>query len=121
MGIKGGFKREVPTGLWIRDRLLEEEAHIHDLYRRHKLELLKKGYKPGTYQNFLNYFNVLKKLGLIEEVGRAPAVKILKNGSEKEYSHLHERIYYRITKGKENDPAWQNPWKYNNIVVTTLK
>jgi len=100
--IKGGFKREISTGLWIRDRLLEREAHIHDLYRKHKLELLKKGYKPGTYQNFLNFFNTLKRLGLVEEVRREPAMM----------EQLHERIYYRIVKGKEKEDAWRNPFYY---------
>lgn len=105
---KGGFKRKIKTGIWIRDALIKKgEAHIHELYIEHKRDLrsINKDYKTGEYQNFRTYFYVLRKLGLVEETRKeAPPQKANK-------PWLHDRTYYRVVKGREEDPAWQNPFK----------
>lgn len=89
-----------PTGLFIRDYLKEHgEGYSYEIWSQ--LKFIRMGIKVGTYDSFRFYIYCLKKLGLIEEVRREPS-KIPK---------LHERIYYRIVKGKENNHCWLHPQK----------
>lgn len=106
----GGFKRSKTTGEFIRDKLSEEEDYTFNIYKKFKKEMSKR-YKPGSYQNFQHFFWALRKLEIIEATKHSMATKKLKDGSLLEYPQLKSRTYYRIVEGREDDPAWRNPWK----------
>jgi len=58
-----------------------------------------KRYVPPTYQSIRHMFIYLRRLGLVEDAGTAPAAK----------SSGMMRHYYRVAKGREADPRWRNP------------
>jgi len=91
----------VPTGVFIRDYLLEhKEAYCQEIWRALKKERQKFGLKVCTYHSFYNnYIRILKKLGLITEVRRETGTR----------PELKQRVYYKITPGRENDPRWVAP------------
>jgi hypothetical protein len=58
-----------------------------------------KHYEPPNYQSMRNLFSAALKLGLIQDAGRGPA----------DNPYGFQRHYYRVTPGRERDPAWRNP------------
>lgn len=64
-----------------------------------------------TYNSFLHYIYVLKRLGLIEETGEhEPAAG--KGGSNTgDWHDTHQTTILRIVGSGSNDPAWQNIWQ----------
>jgi hypothetical protein len=89
-----------PTGLFIRDYLLEHgEAYPQEIWRALKEKRKRLGVAYGSVRSFhLNYIYVLKKLGLIEPVRH-----------EKVNPKWFARTYYRIVPGMENSPLWSAP------------
>jgi hypothetical protein len=101
-----------PTGLFIRDYLKKKGvAHVYEIWdelRKARLAggVVDKEGKPRvcTYDNFMrNYIYVLKRLGLIELVGKSPSLK----AGRKLPRHL-----YRIVPGKENAKEWAAPQRF---------
>ncbi len=101
-----------PTGLFIRDYLREKGVacayEVWSALRKARLEagMVDKEGRPRvcTYGNFMrNYIYVLKKLGLIELVGKEPS----KKAGRKLPRHL-----FRIVPGKENAKEWTAPQKF---------
>lgn len=90
----------VPTGLFIRDYLLAHgEAYAQEIWRALKEKRREMGLKVCSYNTFwVNYIRNLKALGLITEVRRGKAPPGLKR-----------KVYFMITPGREDDPAWLNP------------
>jgi len=87
-------------GLLIRNILLEKkEAYVYEVLKECKKRLNKFN---GSYGTFRRYFYILRKLGLIEKVReeRVP---------EENIPFEAIRIYYRIAKGMEASPAWNDP------------
>jgi len=98
-----------PTGLFIRDYLKEHKvAYVYEMWNALREARLAAGLVDAegrtrvcTYDNFMrNYIYLLKKLGLIELVRKAPSKRA---GAEL------PRYYYRIVPGRENDPRWAHP------------
>jgi len=91
-----------PTGLFIRDYLLEHgEAYAQEIWRALKKARATAGLHCCSYSSFrTNYIYVLKKLGLIEAVR-----------TERARKGWYRRVYYRIVQGRENDPRWIAPQK----------
>jgi len=93
-----------PTGLFIRDYLLERgEAYPYEIYQALKEKREELGIYVGSPLNFYKYIYILKSLGLIEETGRVEkSVKASKFWKK----------YYRIVPGKEAlTDEWRNPQK----------
>jgi DNA-binding PadR family transcriptional regulator len=98
--------RPTVLGIFIRDYLLARgEAYPYEVYRAYKEAAAAAGRRPRTsWQNVVNYFFWLSRLGLIEpsrtEPPSNPDLKIL-------------RRYYRLTrKGLATPPTaleWVNP------------
>jgi len=99
---KVGWKQPfvLPTGLFIRDYLLEHgEGYAQQIWRALKKGREDLGLHVGSYYSFWNnYFRNLRAMGMIVEVRKEPASK----------PGVKERIYYKITPGLENDPRWEN-------------
>lgn len=94
---KGGFKRGLGTGEFVRNDLRNGPSYIHKIWRAFRDWCEKRGYHHPTYDNFRSYFYHLKKHGLVE-VDR-----------EEESGWGADRIYYRLNPNKLDDPAWTNP------------
>lgn len=93
----------VPTGLFIREYLLEHGmAFGQEIWRALKEARLARGLGVCTYDSFRrNYIYVLKKLGLIEPV-KEQVVR----------GEWFPRRYYRIVPGKERlTKEWKAPQK----------
>ena len=93
----------MPTGLFVRDFLLERgEGYPYQIWRELRAKREELGLNSGSYQSFrINYVNVLKRLGLIEEARREASRR----------PKLQDRIYYRIVRGRERDERWVAPQK----------
>jgi len=100
-----------PTGLFIRDYLRKKGvAYVYEIWdalrkARFAAGIVDKEGKPRvcTYDNFMrNYIYVLKRLGLIELVGKEPSAKA---------GRRLPRHLYRIVLGKENAKEWFAPQK----------
>lgn len=90
------------TGEWIRSHLLKvREDYVYSVWKQYR-EHVKGRYKAPTYENFRRYVNLLKKLGLIIPI----RVVVMDNRPN------WSRTYYKVVAGKENNPAWRNPYKY---------
>ena len=90
-------------GLLIRDILLEKkESYVYEVLKEAKSRL---NTFKGSYDTFRRYFYILRKLGLIEKVKEEKV-------PEENIPFEAVRIYYRIAKGKETDPAWEDPIAY---------
>jgi hypothetical protein len=89
-----------PTGLFIRDYLVEQRAaYPQQMWRALKSVRAEREVICGTYQSFrVNYIYVLKKLGLIRPVRR-----------ERIHPKWFPRTYYSIVPGMEEDPRWVHP------------
>jgi len=98
-GVKRGWI--LPTGIFIRDYLLEhKEAYVQEIWRALKEARKKANIHYGSYQSFrVNYIYVLKKLGLIRPVRKEKA----------ENPKWFDRTYYEIVPGREMDPRWAHP------------
>jgi len=93
----------ISTGVWIRDHLLEVgEDYPAGMYRKFKRAKEEKGVSCGSYQSFRQYIWWLEKLGFIKFVRREPSKNPI----------LEDRRYYRVVKGREDDPGWRNPRRY---------
>ncbi|MDI6884800.1 MAG: hypothetical protein QMD22_00330 [archaeon] len=93
--------RTAPTGLFIRDYLLDHgEGYAMQIWRALKEKRGSK--KVCSYSSFVaNYIWILRQLGLIEKV-RTEAAR------NRAY---YDRVYYRITPGKEQSQEWNAPQK----------
>lgn len=93
-----------PTGLFIHDWLVANRSgHPQRIWRDLKTEREKNGQKVGTYESFIrNYIMILKKLGLIIAI-REESVHPGQPGI------WFPRKVYQITRGRENDSAWNAP------------
>ena len=94
---RGGFRRVLGTGEFVRNDLRNGPSYIHKIWCALKGWCEKKGYHPPTYDNFRSYFYHLKKRGLVEV------------DHEEESGWGANRIYYRLIPEKLNDPTWANP------------
>jgi hypothetical protein len=92
----------LPTGIFIRDYLMEhKQAYVQEIWRALKEERGEMKIMVGSYQSFrVNYIYVLKKLGLIRPVKRERVPR---------QPSWFARVYYSITPGREEDPAWRHP------------
>ena len=90
------------TATMIRDFLrISREEYPENMYRRIKESLEHQGYSSPTYKSIQNLFYVLRRLELIpfrrdEAIPHRP--------------HLKMRRYYDLVPGREDDPAWRNPF-----------
>lgn len=92
------FPKEIRTGIWIRNYLLEnKEDYVYRMYKKFKRDVRRKGYTPGSYDNFRRYIHFCKKLGLI----RMSRTEKMSKGFDRHY-------YVLVPKEIEN-PAWRNP------------
>ena len=93
--------KEITTGIFIRDYLLEhKEAYPMEIWRA--LKEARGSIKVCSYQSFQsNYIWVLKKLGLIQKTKSTLASN----------PKFYDRIYYRITPEKEKSRKWMHPQK----------
>lgn len=92
--------KKITTGIFIRDYLLEHgEGYPMQIWRA--LKEARGSLKTGSYKSFAsNYIWILKKLGLIERTLRTePASN----------PAFYDRVYYRITPGKEKSRKWAYP------------
>lgn len=96
---RGGFKRVLGTGEFVRDYLRNGPSYIHKIWRTHKNWCEKMGYTPPAYDSFRSYFWYLKKLNLVER------------DHEEKTNWGADRIYYRLNPKKLDDSAWVNPRK----------
>ena len=96
--------KEITTGVFIRDYLLEhKESYPMEIWRA--LKKARGSIKVCSYQSFVsNYIWVLKQLGLIEKVRTEPASNPV----------FFDRVYYCITPGKEKSQKWSHPQKSLN-------
>jgi len=96
----------VSTSLWIKEHLLEVGAdYTYNMWVQFKDYLERRGicppYPAPSYQSFARYIWIMKKIGLIEPVGKERS----KSGKP--------RVYYRIVPGKEKlEEPWANPQAY---------
>ncbi|MEM2618626.1 MAG: hypothetical protein QW356_03965 [Candidatus Hadarchaeales archaeon] len=96
----------VPTGLFVRDYLVEHgEASPYEMWRALKKARSELGLMVGSYESFrINYIRVLKKLKLIEPVRKEPA-----------YTRYGRRVWdktiYRLAPRAEKSPYWVAPQK----------
>jgi len=77
------------------------EAYPREIYRYLKAEISRMGYKPPSYNSVRKMIYVLEKMGLIRFVREEPVA---------EFPTAFERRYYEVTPGREEDPAWRNPY-----------
>ena len=93
----------IPTGLFIREYLLEHDmAYGQEIWRALKEARIARGLGVCTYDSFRrNYIFILKKLGLIELVTE-------KTSPRREW---FKRRYYRIVPGQEDAEEWKHPQK----------
>ena len=88
-----------PKGEWIRCYLMERgPASIYDMWKAYQRFASILGIRPGTYNNFKTYIWILKRLGLVRVVRRAP-------GSRGGF----RKAYYAIVPGMEFSPLWRRP------------
>ncbi|MEM2613237.1 MAG: hypothetical protein QXO15_03300 [Nitrososphaerota archaeon] len=90
-----------PTGLFIRDYLLEHKrAYPQEIWRALKKVRSEFGLHTCSYENFWrNYIYVLRKLGLIRPVG------VIRPSHPKWFP----RVLYEIVPGMEDHEAWAHP------------
>jgi hypothetical protein len=163
---RGGFKRRVRLGWFIRDYLASQDASATDIYSAYKkavrndpdssyLRLAKqrirrklakeKRTRPRervkvndqeildnlpayqtehpfrskksvcSYNSFMHYIWVLKKLGLVEDTGEM-SVAAGKSGSEStDWHEAHPSVSLRAVSGRLGDSAWDDLWAaYHN-------
>ena len=107
-GYKGG--RSVSRkGLWIRGHLLEVgKDYPYSMYKGWKrfIETAELKIRPGSYQNFINYLYVLRRLGLIIREGEGGGFK---------------RTYYRLNPEKVNSRIWLNPYNHYSRMIKAEK
>ena len=85
---------------FIRDYLASKgRASISEVWREYGAMLKARGYEPPQYQTFVKYFNILKRLGLVVVVGRAPSSN----------PNLVDRVIYSLAPGAERSPLWNEP------------
>ena len=95
--------RHKPIALLIRQVLLDEgEISPYDFWKR---------FSPDTsYNNVVNYFWILEKLGLIQKTRVEPVNS--KGASVLTHEGKVGKVYYSIVPGMEDHPAWFNPRRY---------
>jgi len=101
--------REIPkswttvgTAEMIRGLLISRrEAYPREIYHYLKAEITEMGYKPPSYNSVRKMIYVLEKMGLIRFVREEPVA---------EFPTAFKRRYYEVTPGREEDPAWRNPY-----------
>jgi len=99
--VTGG--RHVGTGLWIRDYLLKHKKdYIMSIWRAFCKFMAKKGYKKPSYTSFSNYIRLLRRVGLLENVGRRVASRLT----------AYHKVYVRIVPGTEESEIWKAPQQY---------
>ena len=94
------------TSIMVRDILKKKgKASPYEVWKEINRISKKFGYVPPTYLSIANLFWILRKLGLIEIVGKAPPRK---------KGYLTKTLF-RIVPGKEDAWEWENPRlaKYN--------
>jgi len=106
------------TSLWIRDYLISiypNDDYIWNMWKKYSNDLYEyrlktrpelEFFKPGTYQNFCNYFYWLRRIGLIEMTRTEPVEREWLTGK------FVDRHYYRIVIENKDHPGWINPRKY---------
>ena len=63
-----------------------------------------------SYNSFMHYIYVLKKLGLIEDTGQTQEAGGKAGSSPSEWHEAHPAVLIRIVSGTEYDTAWSNLW-----------
>jgi len=90
------------TGQLIRDFLSEvDEAYPKEIHAYLKTVVEAMGLQPPTYQSTRKFIYVLAKLDLI---------RVSRQESVVGYPTAFKRRYYTLTPGREEDPAWLNPY-----------
>jgi hypothetical protein len=74
------------------------QASVYDMWKAYQRFASILGVRPGTYTNFKTYVWILKQLGLVRVVRRAPGSR----------GGFH-KAYYAITPGMEFSPLWRRP------------
>ena len=117
----GGFRKPVRLGLWIRDQLADgRETHGYELFSDYAALMSsiplarKKGKrKIMSYNGFLHYLYLARRLGLIRNViddtGRVKEGPALDKGGNPA-PHLAPRRFIQAVPGRLGDPAWENLW-----------
>jgi hypothetical protein len=110
MKAKGWHPAIYPTGLFIRDYLLQHRtAYPFQIYRALVEARKSVGVAVGSPINFYKYIWCLEQLGLIRRTGRVEPSTI--DHTRKRLPRRLWRIYFEIVPGKEDDPAWLHPQK----------
>lgn len=91
----------IPTGIFIREFLLSRESYPFEVWRELKRVRGEKGQKVCSSQGFYRYWDLLKKLHLVEKTGKVEPSDRCEFG----------RVYYRIVPGAEQSLSWINPRK----------
>ena len=96
--------KKITTGVFIQNYLVEhKEAYPMQIWRA--LKEARGSIKVCSYQSFVsNYIWVLRKLGLLQKTRTTPASNPV----------FYDRVYYRITPGKEKSRKWLHPQKSMN-------
>lgn len=90
------------TGQLIKDFLREvAEAYPKEIHDYLKTVVAAMDLRPPTYQSTRKFIYVLHKLGLIT---------LSREESVVGYPTAFKRRYYALTPGREEDPAWLNPY-----------
>lgn len=102
------FPKDIRTGEWIRDYLIKKrEDNVYGMYLKYKEYGEKKGYVPGSYDNFRRYIWFCKRLGLIRlsKIRKIPKSK----GKMKRKAGGLEKHYYVLNLEEISNPAWKMP------------
>lgn len=96
--MRGGFRRRLGTGEFVRGYLKEKgPSYVQEMWRAFKSWCRSWGYEPASYESFRSYFWNLKELGLVEK------------DREEESPFGENRIYYKINPARVDHPAWEDP------------
>jgi hypothetical protein len=63
-----------------------------------------------SYNSFMHYIYVLKKLGLIEDTGQTQDAAGKAGSSPSEWHEAHPAVLIHLVSGSESDSAWSNLW-----------
>ena len=96
-----GSSGAIQTGRFIRDYLLRVgEAYPYRVWKELKAARESHGLKVCSPLGMYKYFKMLKDMGVLEPTGRVEV-------SERK-SPIALRRYYRVIRGKENSPVWDD-------------
>jgi hypothetical protein len=64
-----------------------------------------------SYNSFMHYIYIAKKLGLIEDTGQTQEAAGKAGSSPSEWHAVHPAVLIRALPGSEYDGAWSNLWR----------